>query len=375
MLNEDEDAERRLQAIKEEVSKTKQEVREKNEQMRRVGEELKNQHTQTIEMEQKCRKITQALKGRGGRNPHQSMDEGEALTPEQVEDRIREIEDLEYQKKQEEKKYEKLIRQVEARILQVEHDKNIWAIKLKEKDQEFRLNELRIKELKRQVPHKALKPLPSKENSKQQKRNQKPVDPRTQMKKEVKGSPKKQKTIKESNQNLHKEKDDDNKLDEDEPRKPKNQDIKIEKNVSLGIGGKPKKQSQSDEDNNDREDDSDNDDNKNRDISPPKKEKPSLPKKDYTPKDAEKSPGPRRDNSRISENKSKNDGFYDNSFLDDKSNNDDNKPETPVPNPKASSKPFKTQAKKSEKSEDEYDDDYEDEKGGNTFITGNAKAK
>ena len=85
------------------------------------------------------------------------------------------------QKKQEEKKFEKLIRQVEARITQVEHDKNIWAIKLKEKDQEYRLNELRIKELKRQVPHKALKPLPN-----AQKKNSKPKpDPRAKLKKSV----------------------------------------------------------------------------------------------------------------------------------------------------------------------------------------------
>jgi hypothetical protein len=84
----------------------------------------------------------------------------DSLTEDQVNQRIAEIEDLGYQKRQEEKKYGKLIKQVEGKIKTVEHDREIWLIKLKEKEQEFRLNELRIKELKRQVPHKALKPLP-----------------------------------------------------------------------------------------------------------------------------------------------------------------------------------------------------------------------
>jgi chromosome segregation ATPase len=53
ILNNDEDADRRLQSIKEEVHNAKNEAREKNEQLRKIDEELKNQHSQTIEMEQK----------------------------------------------------------------------------------------------------------------------------------------------------------------------------------------------------------------------------------------------------------------------------------------------------------------------------------
>lgn len=53
LLNEDEDADRRLQNIKEEVLKNKTELREKNEQLRSIGDELKVRHAKTIEMEQK----------------------------------------------------------------------------------------------------------------------------------------------------------------------------------------------------------------------------------------------------------------------------------------------------------------------------------
>ena len=53
ILNEDEDADRRLQNIKDEVAKTKQEIREKNERLRSMEEEMKNQHSSMIEMEQK----------------------------------------------------------------------------------------------------------------------------------------------------------------------------------------------------------------------------------------------------------------------------------------------------------------------------------
>lgn len=163
-----------------------------------MEEEMKIQHTNMIEMEQKWRKITFALKKKNIKQTPEESAVNEMLTDDQVKDKIKEIEDLEMLKKQEEKKFEKLIRQVESKLTQVEHDKNIWAIKLKEKEQELKLNELRIKELKRQVPHKALKPLPNKENSKQQKKR---TDRRTELNDKLKKNatetnPRKQKTTK-----------------------------------------------------------------------------------------------------------------------------------------------------------------------------------
>jgi hypothetical protein len=162
ILNEDEDADRRLQNIKNEVIKNKSELKEKNDELRNISEELKIRHSKTIEMELKCRKLTLAMNKKNTRTIQDIEDDAtrDSLTEDQVNQRIAEIEDLGYEKRQEEKKYGKLIKQVEGKIKNVEHDREIWVIKLKEKEQEFRLNELRIKELKRQVPHKALKPLP-----------------------------------------------------------------------------------------------------------------------------------------------------------------------------------------------------------------------
>jgi colicin import membrane protein len=169
------------------------------------------------------------LKQKANKQSQEVEEEIEYLTKEQIDQRIAELEELEYQKKQDEKKFEKLIRQVETKITQVEHDKNIWAIKLKEKEQEFRLNELRIKELKRQVPHKALKPLSNKENSKnQKKRQQKPIDPRANMRRNLKNSPVKSNSKKNNTKDLNEEEK--QLRDEDEPEKPKKTDKEEDKN-------------------------------------------------------------------------------------------------------------------------------------------------
>ena len=95
ILNQDEDANRRLDSIKEEVSKAKQEVREKTETLRTVDEKMKQQHSQMVEMEQKCRKISQALKKQSVNKSVTNDEDNEMLNDQQIKDRITEIEGLE----------------------------------------------------------------------------------------------------------------------------------------------------------------------------------------------------------------------------------------------------------------------------------------
>jgi len=277
------------------------------------------------------------------------------LTDEQVKERIAEIEELEAFKKHEEKKYERLIRQVEAKITQVEHDKNIWAIKLKEKDQEFRLNELRIKELKRQVPHKALKPLPTKENSKnQKKRNQKPpVEEKLKSKKTIDTGTNKSKVTKQTS--MDNKKKEPPKADKKETSIQAKHEEEEEPYQSQKIG--TKEDSEEEEMNNRQsinkhykqnlEENEESEDEEKRDASPDQMLSPPYNKNEQP--------------SRLS-NDSKKDGFYDNSFLEEKEEQDEK------PSKNLKTKPFTIGAKQNknikepEDDEDNYDnEDYEED--------------
>jgi len=330
ILNNDEDADRRLESIREEVQNAKTEVREKNEQLRKVDEEMKTQHSQTIEMEQKCRKIEYAIKHKNDRKSQSEDENGTVLTKEQAQQRLAEVEELEHQKKQEEKKFQKLIRQVEAKITQVDYDKNIWSIKLKEKEQEFRLNELRIKELKRQVPHKALKPLNNKESSKNQKKRKQVQDPRAHMKKSLKNSPSKNKSTKKPNEEIS-------------PTEEKKTMPKAEKPLKV---------------------DQDVGRNTRNEVTLPKNNNKGSQDSQHENDKRENSPTPKEGPSALSGNK---DGFYDNSFLEDE--NEDKKVDIASPRNRESitntkTKPMEIKKEKSrisDKNDDDDNDNYDDD--------------
>lgn len=70
-----------------------------------------------------------------------------------------EIEQLEQQRSQEEEKFKKNMNKLKADVKQAGVKNDMMRIKVKEKYQEARLNELRYRQLSRKVPHKTLKPL------------------------------------------------------------------------------------------------------------------------------------------------------------------------------------------------------------------------
>ena len=51
-------------------------------------------------------------------------------------------------------------RRIVDQLSKLKHDIYLLELQLKEKDQELKLNELKYKELKKQLPHKRLRPLP-----------------------------------------------------------------------------------------------------------------------------------------------------------------------------------------------------------------------
>jgi hypothetical protein len=323
------------------------------------------------------------------KNKHSSQDEdqsNELLNEDQINQRIAEIEDLEYQKRQEEKKYEKLIKQVEGKIKTVEHDREIWLIKLKEKEQEYRLNELRIKELKRQVPHKALKPLPKDTMDRNSAKLRSPEPKPAEQKTKAEKSPiakKNVRTAKEVSTDIRKEHDSEikkashgvgssnevNQKDLDEPSKPKkdNSNIKDKRHITLPPDNEEndrkeevkdrsfhkqesnKKPSISRKDSDKSNDESEHRDKRQRSSQSNEHDNDHSNSKKASVSDL-------RDNSRLS-NKEEG-GFYDNSFSEDEKQNIKESETKQTTNTK--SKPFgiapKRQQQKAQNDDDE--DDY-----------------
>lgn len=323
------------------------------------------------------------------KNKQSSQDEEqskELLSEDQINQRIAEIEDLEYQKRQEEKKYEKLIKQVEGKIKTVEHDREIWLIKLKEKEQEYRLNELRIKELKRQVPHKALKPLPkdTKDRNSAKLRSSEPKP--AEQKPKVEKSPvakKNVRTAKEVSTDIKNEHEHDikktdhgvgslnkNKQDLDEPSKPKkvdNENTMEKRHVTLPPDNEDDDRKEEAKDRSFHKQESnkkplisrkDSDKSNDESDGKDKRQRPSQSSEQKIDLSNSKkaSVSDPRDNSRLS-NKEEG-GFYDNSFSEDEKPSI--KESEPKPKPNTKSKPFgiapKRQQQKAQNDDDE--DDY-----------------
>ena len=233
-----------------------------------------------------------------------------------------------------------MIRQVEAKITQVEHDKNIWSIKLKEKDQEYRLNELRIKELKRQVPHKALKPLTNSKN--QKKRKQKaPFDQKLMPKGSVDENVNKSMISNQASVDLNKTDDpqieandislqpdqnegegEDGKVfatqvnQDDEPDQSHKVDMNDNEDSKLNKMDTEKQDQKSEDDMNDDEVNnrqSDNEADKKNNDEKRKSVDESSPKVNTDQK-----PGRNEEPSRLSYDTNNKEGFYDNNFMNEK---------------------------------------------------------
>lgn len=85
-----------------------------------------------------------------------------------------EIEDLEKQHAYELEIKKRILSSVEAKKAELLHSVNMTKLKIKEKEQEDKLNDLKAKELNKAVPYKKLKPL--RRNQSQSERNSKQLD-------------------------------------------------------------------------------------------------------------------------------------------------------------------------------------------------------
>ena len=95
---------------------------------------------------------------------------------ENIEQLREEIEDLERQQGHELETKKKILSSVESKKSELLHSVNMIKLKIKEKEQEDKLNDLKAKELKKAVPHKKLKPL--RRNQSQSERNSSQLEPK-----------------------------------------------------------------------------------------------------------------------------------------------------------------------------------------------------
>jgi hypothetical protein len=162
----------RMDALREECREVKDKYRELLNQQKQDEKNLKEQHQACIDLEDKCRKLKGMIKNRKPLPPAPVIDEDEepalpGYSNSDIDSMKRQIEKLEQKKKDEEAKMKQRIKELESQVRDSRLSIDILNVQLKEKDQELRLNILKIKELKRasnntklRTSSKPPKPLP-----------------------------------------------------------------------------------------------------------------------------------------------------------------------------------------------------------------------
>lgn len=140
--------------LRNELRRNKDKYRELVGKMKSDEKVYKNQHERCVDLEEKCRKLWEFIKakkkdeedGRKKRGQDNLLDVGEEDVR-NVKDKIRQVEEFKYE---EEQRIRSKMKELETDIYEGRHNLEMIKIKLKEKDQECRLNFLKIKELKKE---------------------------------------------------------------------------------------------------------------------------------------------------------------------------------------------------------------------------------
>lgn len=119
---------------------------------------LINKHEDVVLLDKKIRKMQKLIDAKKKSLPP-TTDEENTPGSDKIDDLNEKVKEATKVMEFEEKRAEIELHKQESDISKMQHELEIAALKLREKDQEFRLCELKIKELKRQTRHNALKPL------------------------------------------------------------------------------------------------------------------------------------------------------------------------------------------------------------------------
>lgn len=146
----------RMQSLQQESRTLKERYRELLQKQKQDEKILKDQHERCVMLEEKTRKLHALVKSKKGESDEPKVPE---VTEQDIEELRGKMEETERKKKEEETRLKARIRELEAQVREARHNVDVYNVRLKEKDQECRLNALKIKELKRAVRHNQLKPL------------------------------------------------------------------------------------------------------------------------------------------------------------------------------------------------------------------------
>jgi len=147
MLN-DRELKKRRDQLREELRNKKNELKEKQGLLRRQEKQMKEQHEAYINLEEKCRKLQTLI---NTRRAGLSSGITEIITESDVQALEEEIKELEQSQTEEKKKYKQMIATQENKLKELTVQVDSLNLELKKKDQECRLNALKISELKRQI--------------------------------------------------------------------------------------------------------------------------------------------------------------------------------------------------------------------------------
>lgn len=154
MINE-KDLKKKRDQLKEELRAKKNEYKEKQNLLRKQEKQMKEQHETYITLEEKCRKLQGLI---NEKKAGISSDNAKAVTEDDVNKLEDSIKDLERIQAEEKRKYKQMITTQENKIKELNAQLDTLTLELKQKDQECKLNSLKIKELKRQIRLGVAKP-------------------------------------------------------------------------------------------------------------------------------------------------------------------------------------------------------------------------
>jgi hypothetical protein len=144
---------KRYSSMKNKSSTMKETYREKLEYLQQKEKLQDNDHKEIIEMEEKWRKLAALL--RDINKVDQFINEQSPVINENEIDCLkRECEDLENVLAKDRLKYDKNLKKYEGNIERETKETAILTFKLKEKDREWKLSEMKINEFKRGIPRK-----------------------------------------------------------------------------------------------------------------------------------------------------------------------------------------------------------------------------
>jgi len=164
-LSKENDYEKKINELNVELKSAKDHLRKLQYRQREDERSMKVQHETLVALEEKCRKMALVIKEKKKKRQEfrEKQQNLEHLSQMHTKDDLMQLENelrmAEQEKLIEEKKLKERVKGQEESIRALQSELAEVSQQVKEKDQEYRLNELKIKELRRQIPAKVLKPI------------------------------------------------------------------------------------------------------------------------------------------------------------------------------------------------------------------------